>query len=89
MQKYGLEDETQYPEDFIILLENINEIYAERLMKLDKNYVEAVIKYRAIIVLMAEFFGDMQQNDKKDTKYSHAKLRRLLGEMDILYGKTS
>ena len=89
MQKYGLEDETQCPKDFIILLENINEIYAEGLMKLDKNYVEAVIKYRAIIVLMVEFFADMQQNNKKGTKYSHAKLRRLLGETDILYGKTS
>ncbi len=89
MQKYGLEDETQYPKDFIILLENIAEIYAEGLMKLDKNYVEVVIEYRAIIVLMAEFFADMQQNNKKGTKYSHAKLRRLLGETNILYGKTS
>ena len=88
MQKYGLKDEMQYPEDFIILLKNINEIYADGLMRLDRNYVETVIKYRAIIVLMAEFFADMGQNDRKDTKYSHAKLRRLLEETEILQEKT-
>ncbi len=84
MEKYGLKDEMQYPEDFIILLENINEIYADGLMRLDRNYVETVIKYRAIIILMAEFFADMRQNDRKDTKYSHAKLKRLLEETGIL-----
>ena len=58
-------------------------------MKLDKNYVEIVIKYRDIILLMSKFFADMAGNDRKDTKYSHAKLRHLLEETDILHGKTS
>ncbi|RKU17222.1 hypothetical protein C6500_15630 [Candidatus Poribacteria bacterium] len=89
MQKYGLKTEMQHHECFMVLLENIGEICAERLMKLDENYVEVVIKYRDIIVLMAKFFADMARNNRKDTKYSHAKLRRLLGETDILYGKTS
>lgn len=89
MQEYGLEDEIQYPKDFVILLENINEIYTEGIMKLDNNYVETVIKYRAVITLMAEFFADMQENNKKDTRYSHAKLRRLLEATGILNGSTS
>ena len=58
----------------MVLLENIDKIYAEGLMKVDRSYVEVVIKYRDIIVLMAKFFADMTQNDRKDTKYSHAKL---------------
>ena len=89
MQEYGFEDEIQYPKDFVILLENINEIYAEGLMKLDNNYVETVIKYCAVITLMAEFFADMQENNKKDTRYSHAKLKRLLEATEILNGSTS
>lgn len=89
LQKYALRSDMQGPEVFAILLENIKEIYADGLMKLDKNYVETVIKYQDIIVLMFEFFTDMEWNNQKDTKYSHAKLRRLLGETDILYGKTS
>ena len=69
-------------------MENINEIYTDGLIKLEKNYVEVLIKYRAIIVLMTEFFADMGQNDRKDTKYSHAKLKRLLEETEILQERT-
>lgn len=89
MQKYGLTTEMQHHECFMVLLENIDKIYAEGLMKVDKSYVKVVIKYRDIIVLMAKFFADMTQNDRKDTKYSHAKLRRLLEDTDILHGRTS
>ena len=88
MQRYGLTDDTQYPESFTILLKNIGEIHAERLMKLDESYVEVGIEYRAIIILMAEFFADMQRNGRKDTKYSHAKLKRLLAATEILQAKT-
>lgn len=72
---------------FVVLLENIGEIYAEGLMGLGKNYVEAVIKYRDVIVLMAKFFADMTGNDRKDTKYSHTKLKRFLEATDILHGE--
>ena len=88
MQRYGLTDDTQYPESFIILLENISEIYAAGFMKLDESYVEVVVEYRAIIILMAEFFAEMQRNDRKDTKYSHAKLKRLLEATEIFQTKT-
>ncbi len=87
MQRYGLTDDTPYPESFIILLENISEIHANGFMKLVESYVEAVVEYRAIIILMAEFFSDMQRNDRKDTKYSHAKLKRLLAATEILQRK--
>ena len=88
MQEYGLETEMQHHECFMVLLENIDKIYAEGLMKVDKSYVKIVIKYRDIIVLMAKFFADMTQNDRKDTKYSHAKLKRLLEETEILQERT-
>ena len=89
MQKYGITADMQHHECFVVLLENIGEIYAERLMKLGKDYVEAVIKYRDIIVLMAEFFADMTGNNRKDTKYSHTKLKRLLYATEILDSRTS
>ena len=89
MEKYGLKDDMQHPESFGILLENINEIHADGVMKLDENYVQTFIKYRAIIVLMFEFFTNMERNGRKDHKYSHAKLRRLLAETEILPSSTS
>lgn len=87
-QKYALKDDMPYSETRGILMENINEIYTDGLMRLHKNYVETASKYRAIIVLMFEFFVDMRQNDRKDTKYNNAKLRRLLIETEVLQGRT-
>ena len=57
-------------------------------MKLDENYVQKFIKYRDIIALMFKFFTDMEKNGRKDHKYSHTKLRRLLEASGILQGKT-
>ena len=88
MEKYGLENDMPRPESFILLLDNVNEIWADGFMELGKSYVETVIKYRDIIMLMAEFFTDMEGNNRKNTKYSHAKLKRLLTETEILHGKT-
>ena len=84
MQKYGLTAEMPYHECFVTLLENIREIYTDGLMKLDRNYVDVVVKYQDIIILMAEFYVDMEENNRKDTKYSHAKLKRLLEASGIL-----
>ena len=89
MQRYGLANAMPRPESFIILMENISEIHVDGLMPLDKDYVKTVRKYRAIIMLMAEFFTDMEQNNRKNTEYSHAKLKRLLEETEILRGRTS
>ncbi len=89
MGKYAIRSDMQGPEVFAILLENIKELYTDGLMKLNKNYVETVIKYQDIIVLMFEFFTDMERNNKKDTKYSHTKLKRLLQATEILDRRTS
>ncbi len=88
-QKYALKDDMPYSETLSILLENINEIYTDGLMRLHKNYIETASKYRAIIVLMFEFFVDMRQNDRKDARYSYMKLKRLLEEAGLLHGSTS
>ncbi len=88
-QKYALKDDMPYSETLSILLENVNEISTDSLMRLHKNYVEAASKYRAIIVLMCEFFVDMRQNYRKDTRYSYMKLKRLLEEAGLLHGHTS
>ena len=87
-QKYALKDDMSYSETLSILLENINEIYTDGLMRLHKNYVEIANKYRGIIVLMFEFFVDMRQNDRKDARYSYMKLKRLLEEAGLLHEST-
>ena len=89
MEKYGLRSDMPRPESFIILLDKLSEICADGFIELDKSYVETVIKYRDIIMLMAEFFTDMERNNRKDTKYSDVKLKRLLAEAEILSCRVS
>ena len=88
VEKYGLKNDMPRPESFIILLDNVSEMCADGFMELDKSYVETVIKSQDIIMLMAEFFTDMEENNRKDTKYSHAELKRLLAKTEILQDRT-
>ncbi|MEH2152875.1 hypothetical protein [Nostoc sp.] len=55
-------------------------------MKLDEFYVASIVKYRSIIALMQDFFSDMWENNKKDTKLRHAELQMLLKETGFLPG---
>ena len=79
-RKYGMPDSDQHWELVPVLLEHIEEIYADGILKLDQNYVETVVKYRKIIQLMHNFFRDMFNNNRKNSKYGHTQLKRLLKE---------
>jgi hypothetical protein len=82
--KYGIKDGIQRHELVSLLLNNIEEIYDDGMMKLDEGYVASIVKYRSIISLMHDFYSDMWRNNKKDTKLRHAKLWRLLKETEFL-----
>jgi hypothetical protein len=80
MEKYGIKDGLKPYQQRSILLDNIEQIYADGDMKLDEFYVASIVKYRSIIALMQDFFADMWENNKKDTKFPHAELGFLLKE---------
>ncbi len=83
-EKYGIKEGLKHYELRSILLNNIEQIHADGVMKLDEFYVASIVKYRSIIALMQDFFADMWVNNKKDTKLPHAKLRLLLKETGFL-----
>lgn len=89
MEKYGIKEGLQPYELRSILLDNIEQIHADGVMKLDEFYVASIVKYRSIIALMQDFFSDMWENNKKDTKLPHAKLQLLLKETGFLAGAGS
>ena len=89
MEKYGIKEGLQPYELRSILLDNIEQIHADGIMKLDDFYVASIVKYCSIIALMQDFFSDMWGNNKKDTKLDHAKLRLLLKETGFLPGAES
>ncbi len=80
IEKYGIKEGLKPYELRSILLDNIEQIHADGIMKLDEFYVASIVKYRSIIALMQGFFAEMWENNKKDTKLRHAELRLLLKE---------
>lgn len=83
-QKYGMDENTPLPQRYATLLANIQNLYEDGLMQLDKPLVDAILKYRNIILLMLKFFANMRQNPKKDTKFQNSKLKGLLEETEYL-----
>ncbi|MEH2079258.1 MAG: hypothetical protein V7K89_04360 [Nostoc sp.] len=86
MEKYGIKEGLKPYQLRSILLDNIEQIHADGVMKLDELYVISIVKYRSIIALMQDFFSDMWANNNKDTKLRHAELRLLLKETGFLSG---
>ncbi|QLE55340.1 hypothetical protein [Nostoc sp. TCL26-01] len=84
IEKYSIKEGLKPYEIRSILLDNIEQINADRVMKLDDFYVASIIKYRRIIMLMQDFFADMWENNNKDTKLRHAELQMLLKETGFL-----
>lgn len=84
MEKYSIKEGLQPYELRSILLDKIEQIHADKDMKLDEFYVASIIKYRSIIALMQDFFSDMWVNNKKDTKFANIKLHLLLKQTEFL-----
>lgn len=84
MAKYDIKAGLQPYEVRSRLLDHIEQIHADGDMQLDAFYVASIVKYRRIIALMQDFFVDVWGNHKKDTKFDHATLQRLLNETGFL-----
>jgi hypothetical protein len=83
-ESIGLSEKARFEEEMRRLLDKIDEIHANRMMKLDGRFVTSLRKYRPLIRLMNDFYSDLQQNNKKDTRFKHTKLQRLLKEAGFL-----
>ncbi|MBD0266877.1 MAG: hypothetical protein ICV77_01155 [Cyanobacteria bacterium Co-bin8] len=84
LKKYGAKEGLQPYELGSLLLDNIEQIHADRDIKLDEFYVASIVKYRSVIALMRNFYFEIWGNNKKDTKLPHVKLRQLLEEAGFL-----
>jgi hypothetical protein len=86
MEKYGIAHETHPAGQMSIVLNNIEEIVAEGIMKPDKSHVTIAVKYRSVIMLFLDFFASMRGNKQKNTEFPATKLTRLLKETGFLSG---
>ncbi|MBD2165428.1 hypothetical protein H6G04_13570 [Calothrix membranacea FACHB-236] len=83
-EKYSIKEGFKPYEQRSILLDNIEQIYADGDINLNDFYVASIVKYRRIITLMQNFFAAMWDNKNKDTKFPHAELEILLKETGFI-----
>jgi len=84
MEKYGIDKDLESYKLGNVLLESIERINADGDIDLDKFYVESIVKYRSIIMLMQNFFVEIGQNNQKDTQFPHAELEVMLEDTGFL-----
>lgn len=83
MEKYSITEGLKPHELRSILLDNIEQIQGDGVVKLADFYVASIVKYRTVISLMQDFFSTMWENNKKDTKLNHVKLQQLLNAAEF------
>lgn len=66
------------------LIKEIESLAASGSLPIEQNFVDTVLEYHDIILLMQEFIGDMLENDEKDTIYDPEHLRILLQKSGLL-----
>jgi hypothetical protein len=88
-ERIRLREEAGFEEQMSSLLGKIEEIHADRIMKLEGRFVASLIKYRSLILLMNKFYSDLKKNKKKSTRLNHTKLQRLLKETGFISNSAS
>jgi hypothetical protein len=88
-ERIGLSEKAGFDEQMSSLLNRIDEVHADGVMKLDGRFVASLTKYRTIILLMNDFYSAMRKNNKKDTRLNHTKLSRLLKESGFVSNSAS
>lgn len=76
----SITDGARFEDVLPALLNNIGELHASRALPLETTYVDSVVKFREVILLMHAFASDMRKSDTKDIPFDHARLRQLLSE---------
>jgi hypothetical protein len=82
--KYSIPTDLQPPEIRSMLLNNIEQIHADKIIQLDHAYVSAIVKYRGAIALMQDFFTQMRSNQQKNTRFPDTELQVLLQAAGII-----
>lgn len=76
--RYGISPDLHAFHASSVLMAHLEDIHTQNLIKLDKSYVECLLRYRSVISLMQGFYIEMHGNDAKDTPFHAARLQRLI-----------
>ncbi len=83
-EKHSITKDLKPHEIRSIMLNNIELIHTDGIIKLDDIYISAIIKYRSAIALMQDFFTQIRSNQQKNSKFPEAELQILLQDLGII-----
>jgi serine/threonine protein kinase len=83
-KKYSIAEELKPHEIRSVLLNNIEQISNDGIMKLDETYVSAIVKYRSVIALIQDFFTHMRGNQQKSTRFPYTELQISLQKAGVI-----
>ncbi len=83
-QKYSIAEDFKPHEIRSVLLNNIEQISMDGMIKLDSTYVSAMVKYCNMIAVLQDFFIHMGENQQKNTGFPGAKLQKLLQATGVI-----
>jgi hypothetical protein len=87
LRALGIDDSVppyMHTRKFIASVENI-----AGLMDVDRALVDAVVRYRPVMLFMQDFLDTLRANPRKDTRFDEGELRRLLCEAGVLDGQAA
>lgn len=82
-ERYGIGPAATPHEALRVLVDRIEEVHLDGDLPIEPAFVEAVRRYRDVIVFMSRFLGEQHRNHAKDTPYDDAELATLLDAAGI------
>ena len=79
-EKYGFDDQTPGIDRLEILFDNLDELQVNGIVTLDRGYLDCVVKYQHIIMLVRRFYSGLQRNNRKDNVFPNDELKSLLSQ---------
>ena len=83
-EQYGLQEETGLEELLSVVVSRRSEFLTDEVLTIDRKCLDSLVKYSDVLTLMHRFYSDMRSNNKKDTRFENAKLRKMLKETGFL-----
>ncbi|MEM7124835.1 MAG: hypothetical protein AAF702_00825 [Chloroflexota bacterium] len=83
-EKYGVLEGDDLFHKLLVLFEHLEELRQDDVIQVDQAYINCLLRYRDICLLMNNFYLDLRQNNHKDTKFPKAELGGLLREVGFV-----
>ncbi|MEM7538826.1 MAG: hypothetical protein AAF639_42095 [Chloroflexota bacterium] len=82
-ERYGLQADSQFDQIVFTLLKHIEDIHARSLLALHQDYVDCMVQYRNVIMIMGTFYVGMEHSLQKDIQFPNEDVKQMLYEVGV------